>query len=246
MFSYDPSDMSGNHLRDEISARADGEDPGLSDEEIDAHLESCESCRAFAETVHDLRRRMSLVPMPDVSDRSRQVVDSIVRDERRRSSTVIRAALAGCALIVIGVAVPDFISTQAAAHSLRHIAAFRLAYGAGLLGVVARPARARTMFYVSIVLVIALVSTSVVDAVRDGLDLVTESLHLVQVLAAILLWLLARPRPAEPDAVSGPGFPDPSDGDDQPIVDVGPSTGRVLPLHKSARPSTRRSEHRET
>lgn len=228
----DPPDMSGKHLREEISARADGEDPGVSDEVIDAHLESCESCREFADATHALQRRLAMVEMPVVEDHYRDVVDSIVRDERRRSSTVFRWALAICALIVIAAAVPDFMWNGSGEHSLRHIAAFRLAYGAGLLGVVARPARARTMFYVSIVLVIALVSTFVIDLVGSGLDLRSEALHLVQVLTAMLLWLLARPPSDASEALREPLRSPSSDSTDEPTVITEHPGATVIRLHE--------------
>lgn len=186
--------MKGNHLRDEISARADGEDPGISDAEIDRHIAECPSCREFAESTYDLRRRLTMVEYRTPPDMSRRLVHSIGRDERRRSSAVIRGLLTACAVVMIAVAVPGFVSTDVGLHSLRHVAAFRLAYAIGLLGVVVRPARARTMFHVSVVLVTALIATSVVDMFRGSLELLPESLHLVQILAAVLLWLLTKPQ----------------------------------------------------
>lgn len=213
--------MSGKHLRDEISARADGEDPGIPDEEIEAHIATCESCRRFAESTEKLRDRLAMVREIDPPDMSRTLISSIGRHERRRHSVLIRWLLAGCALIMIAVAIPDFVSTTEGAHTLRHISAFRVAYAVGLLGVVARPARARTMFYISVVLVVALVSTSLVDLIRNDLDPLPESLHLVQVVAAVLLWIISRPRSdgidtsAEgppPDGVDPPGSRPPTPG----------------------------------
>ena len=185
--------MLGKHLRDEISARADGEDPGLPDDEIDRHIARCSSCREFAESIDVLRARTGMIGAMDRPDISRRVVTSIGRDNRRRASAAIRWLLGACAVVLIAVAVPDLIGSGSAGHDLRHIAAFRLAYAVGLLGVVARPARARTMFYVSVVLVCALVTTSVADLIRGGLDLMSESLHLVQIVTAGLLWVLSRP-----------------------------------------------------
>lgn len=233
--------MNGRHLRDEISARADGEDPGVSDAEIEQHLATCSSCREFAETTDALRRRLMMVEPPRVRDRSREMVESIGRDERRRSSTVIRSLLAGCALVMIAVSVPNFFSGEATEHSLRHIAAFRLAYGAGLLGVVARPARARTMFHVSVVLVIALVSTTVVDLFTGDLELLPESLHLVQVLTALLLWRLTRPDAG--DATRDPVEPPAEIHDGDVLADDGSTSGRVLRLHDPTRPRTDHPEH---
>lgn len=222
--------MSGKHFRDEISARADGEDPGVPDEEIDAHLSRCESCRDFARTTAELRRHLEATVLPAVPDHGRDVVGSIGRDERRRSSTSIRWLLTICALVVIAVAIPAFFSTEITDHSMRHIAAFRIAYGAGLLGVVIRPARARTMFHVSVVLVVALASTTLVDLFTDGLELAPESLHLVQVLTAVLLWMLARP-PADDSSTMLSMTKSPNATPDDVPTDTASPTGIVVPLH---------------
>jgi protein SCO1/2 len=59
-------------FREAVSARADGEDPGLPDELVDAHLARCGGCRVFADAVETQHRRSRVraaAPVPDLTER---------------------------------------------------------------------------------------------------------------------------------------------------------------------------------
>lgn len=187
--------MSGDHLRDAISARADGEDPGVPDDVIDAHLAECPECRAFSDATHGLRRRLKVREVTGSADLSGRVVANVAGEDRRRGSAAVRWLLAVVAVVIVVQSVPDFLSTSSESHSLRHLGAFSVAYGVGLIVVVLRPARARTMLHVAVVLVAALAATATVDVVRGNVSLLGETVHLMEVASAVLLWLLARPQP---------------------------------------------------
>ena len=64
-----------------------------------------------------------------------------------------------------------------------------------LLLVVIRPARARAIFPVTLVLAGALLITAVLDVVEGHVPLVDETAHLPELLSVPLVWLLARPLP---------------------------------------------------
>ena len=103
--------------------------------------------------------------------------------------------LAVVAVEIIVVSVPALLGDEQATstHAARHLGAFAVAYGAGLLVVVARPARARTMLPVAAVLAGALVITSVVDLTQRRIPLVDEAAHLPEVASVVLVWLIAVP-----------------------------------------------------
>ena len=105
------------------------------------------------------------------------------------------ALLAVVAVEIIVVSIPALLGDEPAAstHASRHLGAFAVAYGAGLLVVVARPARARTMFPVAAVLGCALVITAVVDLAQGHIPLVGEAAHVPELVSVILLWLIAVP-----------------------------------------------------
>ncbi len=195
--------MDCDGIRDAISARADGEEPGVPEDVIDEHVARCPSCRAFQDSTVALRRRLAVYDSSAVPDLSRDVVRGTARDDRRRSAPVIRWLLALVAVQIIVLAVPDFLADQPDSHSLRHLGAFSLAYAVGLLVVVARPARARTMLNVAVVLVAALAATTVFDVAQGRVPLLNETVHLLELASAVFLWVLARPE--RPDAPRPPG-----------------------------------------
>ena len=46
--------------REAISARIDGEEPGLPDDVLDVHLASCAACQGWQQRAHDVTRRARL------------------------------------------------------------------------------------------------------------------------------------------------------------------------------------------
>jgi predicted anti-sigma-YlaC factor YlaD len=54
-------------IREALSARLDGENPGLPDDDIDAHLGGCESCRAWALAAGALARVVERAPRDQVA-----------------------------------------------------------------------------------------------------------------------------------------------------------------------------------
>jgi len=58
--------MDCSSFRDAISARLDGEEAGLRDEAVDAHLAHCADCRGWAAAAGALDLVVSRAPRPDV------------------------------------------------------------------------------------------------------------------------------------------------------------------------------------
>ena len=78
-------------------------------------------------------------------------------------------------------------------HAARHLGAFTLAYAVGLVTVVVRPARARTMLGVGVVLTGALFITGIVDVAQGRVPWLGEAAHIPELISVGLLWVLARP-----------------------------------------------------
>ena len=130
-------------------------------------------CRSFAATapwpLAPRARTAALARTPaDASPATPPVAD------RASTSSIVRALLAVVAVEIIVVSVPALLGDGQATstHAARHLGAFAVAYGVGLLVVVARPARARTMLPVAAVLAGALVITAVVDLTQRRIPLV--------------------------------------------------------------------------
>jgi predicted anti-sigma-YlaC factor YlaD len=185
--------MTCERWREAISARADGEDAALGRRMLDAHLRRCPGCRRFAAAVPmAVVGRPASVP-PD--ELPRRIARLTAAADRAATWSVARALLAVVAIEIVVVAVPPLLGDEQATspHAARHLGAFAVAYGVGLLVVVVRPARARTMLPVAIVVAAALAIGAIVDLVQRRIPLVGEAAHLPEVVSVALVWMLAVP-----------------------------------------------------
>ena len=190
--------MECDRWREAISARLDGEDPGIDPALVEAHLARCASCRAFATAAAEAHRTQRIGVAPDVPDLSRRVRKAVALADRASRWSVVRVLLVIVAVQIIGFSTPALIfgdEHETATHAARHLGAFTAAYGVGLLVVAIRPARARTMLPVAAVLAGALLITAVVDMANCHVPLVGEAQHLPELLSVVLVWLLAIPAP---------------------------------------------------
>ncbi len=108
----------------------------------------------------------------------------------------MRLALAAVAAQSIVYAFPSFVLGEehdAAPHAARHLGAFGVAYGVALLVVVVRPARARSILPMALVLAGAQIIAAIVDLVSGHIPALGEARHLPQVISVLLIWLLAVP-----------------------------------------------------
>ena len=88
--------VSHEEVQAALSARIDGESPGLGDAIVDAHLAQCEECTAYWERALSLSRRMSfaevdggMAPPHDLSEVIMAGVDDTWRKlEQRRLITL--------------------------------------------------------------------------------------------------------------------------------------------------------------
>lgn len=171
----------------------DGEDPEIDGRLVEAHVRRCAGCQEFRHAAEHARRAVRVQPAPSMPDLSRRVSKLAEIADRASAWSLVRAALAVVAIEILVLSVPSLLASGGAVHDTRHLGAFTAAYGVGLLVVVARPARARTMLPVAGVLATALVITAAVDLADGRIPLVGEVLHVPEVLSVLLVWLLASP-----------------------------------------------------
>ena len=201
-------EMTCDRWRDAISASLDGEELGVDERWLAAHLERCTECRSFAAAAGEAHRPQRVAEAGAMPDLSRRVRKLVALADRAGRWSVIRAVLAVVAIEILAFSLPALIfgdEEDTATHAARHLGAFTAAYGVGLLLVVARPARARTMLPVAAVLAGALVITALVDLFSGRVPLVNEVQHLPEVASVVLVWLLAIPAPRRPVSRSTSG-----------------------------------------
>ncbi len=179
-----------------ISARLDGETSPVEPRLLDAHLSRCAPCRAYLAAAESTRRSCRLEPAPAMPDMSRPVAKANAMADRAASWSIVRALLAVVAIEVIAFSVKALVvgdANAASTHAARHLGAFSCAYGIGLLVVVVRPARARTMLPVAAVLAGALGITAIIDVAQGRVPFISETTHLPELISVLLIWLLAAP-----------------------------------------------------
>src|SRR5215472_11762670 len=122
--------MQCDRFREAVSARIDGEDPGLPDGVLDAHLEVCADCRAWQQRAHAVTRRARLGGSfldHDLASRVLAAVPVAATGRRRRLTQ--RAALAAIAAAQLAVTVPLLLlghDHEAGAHAAHELGAFDL------------------------------------------------------------------------------------------------------------------------
>jgi predicted anti-sigma-YlaC factor YlaD len=198
--------MDCERWQEALSALADGEDPAIDQRLMDAHLTHCPSCRAFCDGVDQLLRPSRLHAAETMPDLSGRIVKLNAVADRASRWGLARALLAVVAVQIMAFSIPDLLKRDVAgvsAHSSRHLGAFTVAYGVGLLVVVFRPARARTILPVAAVLAGGMVLTSAVDLFSGRIPLLGEIAHTPEILSVVLIWLLAVPSPRRSERQAG-------------------------------------------
>jgi predicted anti-sigma-YlaC factor YlaD len=203
-------------FRHAISARLDGEDPGLDEASVYAHLATCAECRAFAHDAEDLHRVVRLAPAPAIPDLTPAILAAIGTETTRAGADrgagvgafgghdsdtqhALRWILVGIAVIQIAIAIPALLFGSDAGlplHTARHIGSFDVALGVGFLYAAWKPARIPGFLPVVVALVVCLVGSSLLDVAAGNTAALGEGQHVLDVVGLAVVWLLRRPAPS--------------------------------------------------
>jgi predicted anti-sigma-YlaC factor YlaD len=200
--------MTCDDVRVALSARLDGEDPGVPAPVLDAHTAGCPACRSWVDRAERAKRALR-VQVADVPDLTASVLAAVAADPQaaaagraalaRGRRQVLRVAVAIAAVAQVAVALPLLLPGLGVVdpHTSREMASFDIALAVGFALAAYRPERARAFVPVALVLAVCLAATSAVDVATSTTALVHEVGHLTAVAQAALLWALGRAdRPA--------------------------------------------------
>jgi predicted anti-sigma-YlaC factor YlaD len=201
-----------------LSARLDGEAETQPRALVDAHLAGCERCRDWLALAERVTRmvRVQAVAVPDLTERiiaASHADGSLPGLTRPRASAApevtagpavglrwLRLLLGVLAVVQLMLAVPDLLGAVGHdAHAGREVAAFDIALAVGLLIAACYPEHARIFAPVVLTLVMCFAAISTLDVLQGVVAPGRVAIHMIAVLQAGLLWLLARrvePRPA--------------------------------------------------
>src|SRR5262245_6750533 len=194
--------MTCMQIHQAISARLDGEAPGLDESIVYAHLANCPACRTFAQHAESLHRSVRLAPAPSIPDLTPGILAAIgvesARDAEPGTDLALRWVLVAIALAQIAVAIPALVFGSDAGlpvHTARHIGSFDVALGVGFLYAAWKPTRIPGLLPVVFALVVCLVGSSFLDVANGSTRALGEAQHVLDFVGLVVVWLLSRPAP---------------------------------------------------
>lgn len=203
----DSNDMDCFRWRDALSAMADGEPAEIDERLVAAHVARCPGCRQYKEMIEASPSMARIGVATEMPDLSKTISKLTAAADRAAHWSILRVVLAVVAVQVIAFALPALVlgeEQDTPTHAARHLGAFGVAYGVALLVVVARPARARSILPVALVLAGAQVLAAIVDLATGRIPLVGEARHIPQIISVFLIWFLAVPSTRRGDAQAEP------------------------------------------
>jgi predicted anti-sigma-YlaC factor YlaD len=189
-------------IREALSARLDGEAPGLHDDVIDGHLHACRACRAWADELAMLHRMVRVREAERVPDLTAVILGKAPAPAARRSPSPladpvspVRWALFVVALTQLVLAGPALLlgeDSGATVHVARELGSFDVALAVGLLVAAWQPARAWGLLPVVAALGLVMGGTAVLDVARGTASSLGEVHHVLDLAGVALLWWVAR------------------------------------------------------
>lgn len=184
-------------IREAVSAALDGEQAGLPQAQVDAHLATCAGCRAFAEGAVVLNRSVRVRPAEDVPDLTAAILGPPARPRLDAAGGAAPPAWARYGLLTVAatvliLALPVLFS-GGGPHDGRDLAAFEVALCAALLLVVWQPQRAAGLLPMGATLAVASLASAAVDVVNGNVGVDAEANHVLVLVGLGLLWVMARP-----------------------------------------------------
>jgi predicted anti-sigma-YlaC factor YlaD len=184
--------MQCDRFREAISARIDGEDPGLPDGALDAHLGVCADCRAWQQQAHTVTRRARLGGLFPDRDLTSQVLAAAppATDAGRGRRFTQRAGLAAMAAAQLAITIPLLLlghDHDAGLHAAHELGSFDLSLAIAFAVGAIRPALSAGLAWPCAIAAAGLTGTAVIDTIGGQALGADEAQHLVAVAGALLL-----------------------------------------------------------
>jgi predicted anti-sigma-YlaC factor YlaD len=228
-----------DRTREAISARIDGEDPGVPGDVIEAHLETCAACRGWQQRAHAMTRRTRLGgPFLD-HDLTDRVLAAIPPGPVRsgtlggrlraagRGGMARRAGLAAVAVAQLAITIPLLIlghDHDAGVHAAHELGSFDLALAIAFAVGAVRPRLSAGLAWPCAIAAAGLAGTAIADLIAGQTFGADEAQHLIAVAgAALLCWQARTPDGrTEPASAAGRAQLGPLPGETHPAASAWP------------------------
>lgn len=188
--------MECDRAREAISARIDGEDPGVPGGALEAHLDGCAACRGWQQRAHAVTRRARLGGSFLDRDLAPRVLAAIpAAGPGRRVKAAQRAGLLAVALTQLAITVPLLIlghDHDAGAHAAHELGSFDMALAIAFAVGAIRPVLSAGLAWPCGIAAAGLAATAIADVAGGQAIGADEAQHLVAVVGAVLLCWQAR------------------------------------------------------
>ena len=189
-------DMECDSVREALSARIDGEDPGLPGTVIEEHLAGCAACRGWQQRAYTMTRRARLGGSFLEHDLTARVLDAVSPVPAGRPRRLgQRAGLIAVALAQLAVTVPLLIlghDHDAGTHAAHELGSFDLALAVAFAVGAICPALSAGLAWPCGIAAAGLMGTAVIDLIGGQTFGADEAQHLIAVAGAVLLFWQAR------------------------------------------------------
>jgi len=183
-------------IREDLSARLDGEATSFTDGVVTAHLGSCSACTAWWRAVQALPTTMGTPATPDLTA---SILTEVRADEAQRGASRTRAlstrwALAVLSVVQLAVSGPVLLfghDHTAPIHIAHEVGSFDAALAIGLLLAAIRPRLAAGMLPLVAAITGLLLITAASDVVTGRTLATSEAPHLLDLLGLLLMTRLA-------------------------------------------------------
>lgn len=179
--------------QDIMSARLDHEATAAEERMLDAHLPGCADCTRALQRVERLDRQLRVrvaEPVPDL----RQAILSRARPASLGHAGWRRPALGWVGVLLVAQNAVALFAGElngVETHLARHLGAFGVALGIGLLLVAVRPSRAYGILPFVSALIVTMLAGAAFDVVENGRNAAAEATHLTEIAGLVLVWMIA-------------------------------------------------------
>jgi predicted anti-sigma-YlaC factor YlaD len=185
-------------VRTALSAVLDGEDPGVDQAAIDAHLAVCPACRRWKLAAHDLTRQIRLQALaPEATDPEsfvRKLRETFKASSGSDHLRLLKIGLMVAGVTQIAVTLPTLLT--GGSDDVLDLLSLQVALGVGFLVCSLRPNRAPALVLMVGTGALLLTMAATIDLVRGDTKLHSEASHAVTLVGWILLCLTAKRVPS--------------------------------------------------
>lgn len=158
-----------------------------------SHVQSCLDCRRMTEAMRSTQSVVSRFEPESVPDQASVILDQSRRVRRLRRS-IVRGLLALDSLLLFLYVIPEILATTGDAHLEHHLAVWGATFATTLALIAIRPSFARVVRPIATLFVLSMVIIALIDIFRGETPMLAETHHLLEVVGAVLIWLLGLPQ----------------------------------------------------